>query len=94
VRALERMLLVLEETRSRHPFLRNLGILPVRVKARWPEHAAFLDQIAGLAARFGCPVLPPVVESRAVLTYSLRGRLWRPVAERLLVAATEAGYAS
>jgi cellulose biosynthesis protein BcsQ len=92
VRALERMLLVLEETRSKHPFLRNLGVLPVRVRARWSEHAAFMDQISELAARFGCPVLPPVVESRAVLTYSLRGRLWRPIAERLLAAAAEAGY--
>jgi cellulose biosynthesis protein BcsQ len=92
VRALERMLVVLEETRWRHPFLRNLGVLPVRVKPRWPEHGAFLDQIAALAQRFECPVLPPVLESRAVLTYSLRGRLWRPVAERLLVAAAEAGY--
>jgi cellulose biosynthesis protein BcsQ len=93
VRALERMLLVLEETRSRHPFLRNLGVLPVRVKPRWPEHAAFLEQISELAERFQCPVLPAIVESRAVLTYSLRGRLWRPVADRLLSAAAEAGYA-
>ena len=91
VRALERMLMVLEETRWRHPFLRNLGVLPVRVKPRWPEHAAFLEQIGALADRFECPVLPAVVESRAVLTYSLRGRLWRPVTERLMAAAEERG---
>jgi cellulose biosynthesis protein BcsQ len=89
VRALERMLVVLAETRSRQPFLRNLGVLPVRVKPRWPEHAAFLEQIGALARRFDCPVLPPVLESRAVLTYSLRGRLWRPVAERVVSAAGE-----
>jgi cellulose biosynthesis protein BcsQ len=94
VRALERMLLVLEDTRRKRPFVRNLGILPVRVKSRWPEHAAFLEQIATLASRFGCPMLPPVMESRAVLTYSLRGRLWRPVADRLLLAASESGYGS
>ena len=52
VRALERMLLVLEQTRHEHPFTRVLGILPVRVKSRWTEHAAFLRQIALLGERF------------------------------------------
>lgn len=84
VRALERMLLVLDQTRHEHPFTRVLGILPVRVKSRWSEHTAFLNQIALLGERFGHPVLPVVPESRAVLTYSLRGRLWRPVAEVVL----------
>jgi excisionase family DNA binding protein len=84
VRALERMLLVLDQTRSEHPFTRVLGILPVRVKSRWAEHTAFLRQIAILGERFGHPVLPAVPESRAVLTYSLRGRLWRPIAEVVL----------
>ncbi len=84
VRALERMLLVLDQTRSEHPFTRVLGILPVRVKSRWAEHTAFLRQIAILGERFGHPVLPAIPESRAVLTYSLRGRLWRPIAEIVL----------
>ncbi len=84
VRALERMLLVLEQTRHEHPFTRVLGLLPVRVKPRWTEHTAFLQQIEQLGARFGHPVLPSIPESRAVLTYSLRGRLWRPVAEAVL----------
>jgi hypothetical protein len=78
------MLLVLEQTRHEHPFTRVLGLLPVRVKPRWSEHAAFLRQIEILGARFGHPVLPAIPESRAVLTYSLRGRLWRPVAEVVL----------
>jgi excisionase family DNA binding protein len=84
VRALERMLLVLDQTRHEHPFTRVLGLLPVRVKSRWSEHAAFMEQIRLLGERFGHPVLPPIPESRAVLTYSLRGRLWRPVAEVVL----------
>lgn len=84
VRALERMLLVLQQTRHEHPFTRVLGLLPVRVKARWSEHAAFMQQIELLGQRFGHRVLPPIPESRAVLTYSLRGRLWRPVAEAVL----------
>jgi excisionase family DNA binding protein len=84
VRALERMLLVLDRTRHEHPFTRVLGLLPVRVKPRWSEHTAFLEQIRLLGERFGHPVLPSIPESRAVLTYSLRGRLWRPVAEVVL----------
>jgi excisionase family DNA binding protein len=84
VRALERMLLVLQQTRHEHPFTRVLGLLPVRVKPRWSEHAAFMQQIELLGQRFGHRVLPPIPESRAVLTYSLRGRLWRPVAEAVL----------
>ncbi|MCC6173888.1 MAG: AAA family ATPase [Chloroflexi bacterium] len=84
VRALERMLLVLHDTRHEHPFTTVLGILPVRVKPRWSEHAAFLRQIALLGERFNHPLLPAIPESRAVLTYSLRGRLWRPVAEVVL----------
>jgi cellulose biosynthesis protein BcsQ len=84
VRALERMLHVLDQTRSEHPFTRVLGILPVRVKSRWAEHTAFLRQIVILGERFGHPVLPAIPESRAVLTYSLRGRLWRPAADSVL----------
>jgi hypothetical protein len=78
------MLLVLDQTRHEHPFTRVLGLLPVRVKPRWTEHAAFLRQIELLGERFGHPVLPPIPESRAVLTYSLRGRLWKSVAEVVL----------
>jgi len=92
VRALERMLIVLAETAHEHPLTRLLGVLPVRVRPRWPEHAAFLEQIEALAAAHGCPVLRPVPESRAVLTYSLRGRLWRPTAEAVLDAMERAGY--
>ena len=84
VRALERMLLVLDQTRHEHPFTRVLGLLPVRVKPRWSEHAAFMQQIELLGERFGHPILPSIPESRAVLTYSLRGRLWRPVAEAVI----------
>ena len=84
VRALERMLLVLDQTHHEHPFTRVLGLLPVRVKPRWSEHAAFMQQIEVLGQRFGHPVLPAIPESRHVLTYSLRGRLWRPIAEVVL----------
>ena len=55
VRALERMLLVLQQTRHEHPFTRVLGLLPVRVKPRWSEHAAFMQQIEMLGQRFGHP---------------------------------------
>jgi len=88
VRALERMLQVLEDSRRDHPFLMPMGILPVRVRRRWQLHQEFLASIDLLAAEFGYPVLPAIPESQDVLRYSLRGRYWKPLAERILVAMT------
>ncbi len=42
-----------------------------------------------LASEFGYPVLPAVPESQEVLRYSLRGRYWRPVADRILAAIAQ-----
>jgi cellulose biosynthesis protein BcsQ len=89
VRALERMLQVLEDSRRDHPFLMPMGILPVRVRRRWQLHQEFLASIDVLAAEFGYPVLPAIPESQDVLRYSLRGRYWRPVAERIMTAISK-----
>ena len=89
VRALGRMLRTLQATKADHPFLRVLGVLPVRVRPRWLAHRAFLRDIEGLAAEYGYPVLPAVPDSVAVMSFSLRGRLWRPTAERILAAFEE-----
>jgi cellulose biosynthesis protein BcsQ len=86
VRALERMLQVLEDSRRDHPFLLPLGILPVRVRRRWQLHQEFLASIEALAEEFGYPMLPSIPESQDVLRYSLRGRYWKPVADRILAA--------
>ena len=89
VRALERMLRVIGRTRHAHPFLQPLGILPVRVRPRWALHMQFLTSIEELASEFGYPVLPAVPESQDVLRYSLRGRYWKPVADRILAAMAQ-----
>ena len=89
VRALERMLQVLEDSRRDHPFLFPLGILPVRVRRRWQLHQEFLSSIEALAEEFGYPMLPSIPESQDVLRYSLRGRYWKPVADRILLALAE-----
>jgi cellulose biosynthesis protein BcsQ len=91
VRALGRMLKTIRATMADHPFLRVLGILPLRVRARWPAHGAFLRDIERLARDYDYPVLPPVPDSVAVMSFSLRGRLWRPAAERVLAAMREDG---
>jgi cellulose biosynthesis protein BcsQ len=90
VRALGWMLRTIQATTADHPFLHVLGVLPTRIRARRPAHAAFLREIERLAAEFRHPVLPPVPDSSAVMTFSLRGRLWQPTAERILVAMGEA----
>jgi cellulose biosynthesis protein BcsQ len=85
VRALERMLQVLKDSQRDHPFLMPLGVLPVRVRPRWQLHQEFLASIDALAAEFGYPVLPAIPESQDVLRYSLRGRYWKPAADRILL---------
>jgi cellulose biosynthesis protein BcsQ len=89
VRALERMLQVLEDSRRDHPFLMPMGILPIRVRPRWQLHQDFLASIDALAAEFGYPVLPAIPESQDVLRYSLRGRYWKRVAERIMNAISK-----
>jgi len=86
VRALERMLRVLDDSRRDHPFLLPLGILPVRVRPRWKLHQEFLASIESLAEEFGYPMLRAIPESQDVLRYSLRGRYWKPVADQILAA--------
>jgi cellulose biosynthesis protein BcsQ len=74
VRALERMLQVLEDSKRDHPFLLPMGILPVRVRPRWKLHQEFLASIEVLAEEFGYPLLPAIPESQDVLRYSLHSR--------------------
>jgi len=87
--ALRDMLTFLRDTASRRPHLRILGVLPTGVNQRWEISRRFIREIETLADDFGVPVLPAVPESRHVQTFSLRGHLWRPTAERILAAMTE-----
>jgi chromosome partitioning protein len=89
--ALRDMLTFLRDTAERRPHVRMLGVLPTAVNSRWEISRRFLREIEDLAADFGVPVLPAVPESRHVQTFSLRGHLWRPTAERVLAAMVEAG---
>ncbi len=91
VAQLTKFLTMLADTRSARPFTRVLGILPVRYIKQWPSNQAMVGEIHALAAQFGHPVLEPVPFSRAASTYSLRGGLWRQVANHLL--AQERGRA-
>ncbi len=87
--ALRDMLTFLRDTADRRPHIHMLGVLPTAVNSRWEISRRFLREIEDLAADFGVPVLPAVPESRHVQTFSLRGHLWRPTAERILAAMAE-----
>jgi len=88
--ALRDMLEFLRDTRrQQQPDLRIIGVLPTRVVGRWDVQRKFLEEIELLAAEYDVPMLTPIPESRHVQTYSTRGRLWRPVAERILEAMAE-----
>jgi cellulose biosynthesis protein BcsQ len=87
---LEKFLNMLEETRHERPFLKPLGILPVRYIHYWANNRACLKAIGRLGQTYGYPALEPVPFSQAVSQYSLRGGLWRHVAEALLAEETAA----
>jgi cellulose biosynthesis protein BcsQ len=87
--ALRDMLTFLRDTSDRRPHLRVLGVLPTAVNSRWEISRRFLGEIDALARDFDVPVLPPVPESRHVQTFSLRGHLWRPTAERVIAAMSQ-----
>lgn len=87
--ALRDMLTFLRDSAIRRPHLRILGVLPTAVNQRWEISRRFMREIENLANDFGVPVLPAVPESRHVQTFSLRGHLWRPTAERILAAMSE-----
>ena len=87
--ALRDMLTFLRDTADRRPHLRLLGVLPTAVNPRWDISRRFLREIEALAADFDVPVLPAIPESRHVRTFSLRGHLWRPSAERIVAAIVE-----
>jgi chromosome partitioning protein len=84
--ALRDMLTFLRDTAARRPHLQILGVLPTAVNTRWEISRRFMGEIEDLARDVGVPVLPAVPESRHVQTFSLRGHLWRPTAERILAA--------
>jgi cellulose biosynthesis protein BcsQ len=88
--ALQDMLEYLTATRDQHPHLRIIGVLPTRFIRRWEAQEGFLREIQSLGIRFGVRVFEPIPESKAVMTFSMAGRLWRPVAECVLDAMQEA----
>jgi cellulose biosynthesis protein BcsQ len=88
--ALQDMLEYLEGTRTKHEQLRLLGILPTRFIRRWEAQEQFLREIQSLGTRFGVRVFDPIPESKAVMTFSMAGRLWRGVAEAIEQAMHEA----
>jgi cellulose biosynthesis protein BcsQ len=87
--ALRDMLTFLRDTSDRRPQLKVLGVLPTAVNSRWDISRRFLAEIDALASDFNVAVLPPVPESRHVQTFSLRGHLWRPAAERVVAAMSQ-----
>jgi len=46
----------------------------------------FLDEMRALCADFDVPRLAPIVEDGGVTIFSMAGRHWSPLAERVLAA--------
>ena len=90
VLALQDTLEYLAATRDKHPDLQVIGILPTRFIRRWQPQEDFLQEIRSQGQQFGVYVFDPIPESKAVMTFSMTGLFWRPVAARILQVIMEA----
>jgi cellulose biosynthesis protein BcsQ len=84
VLALRWMLEYLRATRELQPSLHVIGVQPTRLFPRRRIQARFLEEVRELCAAYAVPLLDPIPEDASVLSFGLRGHLWRPLAERVL----------
>ena len=85
VRAMQQMLDTVEEVRAArvggNPFLAVLGVVPTMYDLSWPEHRAYLTQMAEECDRRGVRLFPPVHRRQSYLYLSVAGQDYRPIAE-------------
>jgi len=84
--ALRQMLGYLRETRHLQPNLEILGVLPTRLFLRRQVLYRFLEEMRALCTDFNVPLLDPIVEDGGVAIFSMAGRHWSPLAERVIAA--------
>jgi cellulose biosynthesis protein BcsQ len=91
------MLHVVEEVRTDaqggNPYLQVLGVLPTLYDQRWPNHRAWVQEIADICAEQRVRLFPPIPRRQSYTTLSIAGQDYRPVAEavRAVVAGCRAG---
>ena len=87
VMALRWMLEYLRATRSLQPSLHIIGVQPTRLFPRRLVQTRFMDEVRELCATYEVPLLDPIPEDASVLSFTMRGHLWGPLAERVLALA-------
>ncbi|MBV9355940.1 MAG: ParA family protein [Chloroflexi bacterium] len=87
VRAMQQMLDTVDEVRGArvggNPYLAVLGVVPTMYHPAWPEHRAYLDQMAEESTRRGIRLFPPVHRRQSYLYLSVAGQDYRPIAEAI-----------
>jgi len=92
VMALRWMLEYLRATRDLQPSLCVVGVQPTRLFPRRQIQARFMKEVQELCVAYEVPLLNPIVEDASVLSFAMRGHLWRPLAQRVLdLARAQAG---
>jgi chromosome partitioning protein len=89
VLALRQMLGYLRETMHLQPNLQIVGVLPTRLFPRRQVLYRFLDEMRSLCKQYNVPMLEPVLEDGGVAMFSMAGRRWSPLAERVLEAGRQ-----
>jgi cellulose biosynthesis protein BcsQ len=89
VRAMRQMFETIELVRRGNPGLQIMGVVPTMFDRRWPEHRAFLDEMARECREAGVRLFAPVARRQSYLYMSVRGQDYRPVADAIRAALTE-----
>jgi len=81
------MLDVVEQVRTDrqdgNPFLQVLGVLPTMVDQRWPDHRAWLEEMARVCREHGIHIFPPIPRRQSYTRLSVSGHDYVPVAETI-----------
>ncbi len=82
VRAMQQMLDTVDGIRSQgNPYLQVLGVIPTLYDRAWPDHQAYLAQMANACAERHVRLFPPVQRRHSYLSLSTAGQDYRPVAD-------------
>jgi cellulose biosynthesis protein BcsQ len=87
VRAMQQMLDTVDEVRTTrvggNPYLTVLGVVPTMYDLSWPEHRAYLDQMAEEYGRRAVRLFPPIHRRQSRGRDTTAGQDYRPIAEAI-----------
>jgi cellulose biosynthesis protein BcsQ len=67
-----------------NPFIQVLGVLPTMYDQRWPNHRAWMTEMADECLARGLRVFPPIPRRQSYTTLSVAGQDYTPVADAII----------